>query len=72
MRRWVVVWVGCAALSWMATVFFGYTIMRFGSSDGSSQIEANVSGGDAITAEDLEAVTTVAPADGSESQSTSE
>ena len=65
MRRWVLIWLGCAALSWMATIVIGYTVIRFGDATSTDQrIEASAEGGEAITAEDLATVNAIAPAAG--------
>ncbi len=50
----------------MATVVIGYTVIRFGDAESTSQIEAKVHGDESITAEDLATVTTVSPAAGTE------
>lgn len=64
LRRWVLIWLGCAALSWAATVIVGYSVIRFGDSTGATDVQATLDGGDLITPAEVEAVSAVAPAAG--------
>ena len=63
-RRWTLVWIGCAAMAWVATIIIGYTVMRFGDSLGSADLHRRVSGDGMIVAEHAADLASVAPAAG--------
>jgi len=63
MRKWLLVWMACAALCWAATIVVGYSVMRFSGALEGERMEASATG-ESIDPAEAEALSTIAPAAG--------